>query len=71
MTVHVVIREDQSEHGFIDTSVVGLFRSRPDADSFVKSSVLQARHEGLRVCGGTGDPADWDVSWIVEGHALS
>ena len=25
MTVHVVIREDQNEHGFIDTSVVGCF----------------------------------------------
>jgi hypothetical protein len=49
VTVHVVIREDQNEHGFIDTSVVGLFRSRNDADAFVESSVSGARDEGLRV----------------------
>jgi hypothetical protein len=33
VTVHVVIREDQNEHGFIDTSVGGLFRSRNDANA--------------------------------------
>lgn len=49
MTVHVVIREDQNEHGFIDTSVAGLFRSRNDADAFVESNVAAARNQGLRV----------------------
>ena len=47
MTVHVVIREDQNEHGFFDTSVVGLFRSGNDADAFVESSISEARDEGL------------------------
>jgi len=35
MKVHVVLREDQNEYGFIDTSVVGLFRNRRDANAFV------------------------------------
>ena len=25
MTVYVLVREDQSEHGFVDASIVGLF----------------------------------------------
>jgi hypothetical protein len=71
MTVHVVIREDQSEHGFIDTSVVGLFRSRHDAAAFVESSTSEARDEGLRVCGDPGTEPDWEVSWMIESHSLS
>jgi hypothetical protein len=71
MTVHVVIREDQNEHGFIHTSVVGLFRSRNDADALVESSVSEARDEGLRVCGDPGTEPDWQVSWMIESHSLS
>jgi hypothetical protein len=67
MTVHVVIREDQNEHGFIDTS----FRSRSDADALVESSVSWARDEGLRVCGDPGTEPDWQVSWMIESHSLS
>jgi hypothetical protein len=33
MTVYVLLREDQSENGFVDASVVGLFRSWEDADA--------------------------------------
>ena len=28
MIVYVLVREDQSEHGFVDASIVGLFRSQ-------------------------------------------
>lgn len=71
MTVHVVIREDQNEYGFIDASVVGLFRTRNDADTFVESSVSGARDEGLRVCGDLGTEPDWQVSWMIESHPLA
>jgi hypothetical protein len=71
MTVHVLIREDQNEHGFVDASVVGLFRNRKDADDFQKSSVDQARQEGLRVCGDPGTEPDWDVCWTIEPHSLA
>jgi hypothetical protein len=33
MTVYVLLREDQSENGFVDASVVSLFRSWEDADA--------------------------------------
>jgi hypothetical protein len=72
MIVHVVIREDQNEHGFVcvDTSVVGLFRSRRDADAFVESSSVGARGQALRVWGDAGTEPDWDVSWAIESHPL-
>ncbi len=71
MTIHVVIREDQSEHGFIDSGIVGVFRHYGDADSFVKSSTRDAREQGLRVCGDPGTEPDWDVSWAIEQHLLA
>lgn len=70
MTVHVVIREDQNEHGFVDTSVVGLFRSRKEANAFLKSSIATARNDGLRVCGDPGTEPDWEVYWMIESHPL-
>lgn len=71
MKVHVVLREDQNEYGFIDTSVVGLFRNRRDANAFVRSSTLEARKEGLSLYGDPEHDADWNVCWLVESHALS
>jgi hypothetical protein len=71
MTVHVVIREDQNEHGFVDTSVVGLFRRRNEAEAFVASSISAARDEGLRVYGDLGVEPDWEVSWMIEPHPVS
>ena len=51
MTVYVLVREDQSEHGFVDASIVGLFRTQDEATVVLKSSVAKAREQGLRVCG--------------------
>jgi hypothetical protein len=73
MTVHVVIREDQNEHGFVDAGVTGLFRSRHDAETFVASSTAAARQDGLRVWGHPETEADcdeWDVSWTIESHPV-
>ena len=71
VTVHVVIREDQNEYGFVDTSVVGLFRSQKEAKLFVKSSISTARDEGLLVCGTPGFDDDWEVCWMIESHPLA
>ena len=71
MTLHVVIREDQNQYGFIDATVVGLFQSRSEADAFVDSSAMRARDEGLRVFGDPGSEPDWDVCWAVEAHPLN
>ena len=70
MTVHVVIREDQNAHGFVDTSIVGLFGSREKAEAFVESSVSRARSEGRRVCDDVEDAPEWEVDWRVEEHPL-
>lgn len=70
MTVYVLLREDQSENGFVDASVVGLFRNRQDADAFRESSVAEARKAGDRVCGDPGTEPDWDVCWTIESYPL-
>jgi hypothetical protein len=41
MTVYVLVREDQSEHGFVDASIVGLFRSQDEATVLLKSSIAE------------------------------
>lgn len=70
MTVYVLVREDQSEHGFVDASVVGLFRTQKEVNSVLKSSVAAAREQGLLVCGDPGTEPEWDVSWNIEPHPL-
>jgi hypothetical protein len=70
MTVYVLIREDQSAHGFIDASVVGLFRTQKEAKAVLKSSVAEAREQGQLVCGDPGTEPDWEVSWNIEPHPL-
>ncbi len=70
MTVYVVVREDQSEHGFVDASIVGLFRSQDEAAVLQKSSMAEAREQGLRVCGDPGTEPAWEVSWNIEPHPL-
>jgi hypothetical protein len=70
MTVYVLMREDQSEHGFVDTSVVGLFRTHKEAKAVLSSSVAEAREQGLLVCGDPGTEPEWEVSWNIEPHPL-
>jgi hypothetical protein len=70
MTVYVLIREDQSEHGFIDASVVGLFRTQKEAKTILRSNVAKAREQGLLVCGDPGTEPEWEVSWNIESHPL-
>lgn len=70
MTLHVVIREDQNAHGFIDAAVAGIFRSREDADAFVELNQVRARQEGLLVFGDPESEPHWDVSWAVESHPV-
>ena len=70
MTVYVLVREDQSEHGFVDTSIVGLFSDQAEATVALKSNVAEAREQGLRVCGDPGMEPEWEVSWNIEPHLL-
>ena len=70
MTVYVLVRDDQSEHGFVDASIVGLFRSHNEATVVLESSVAEARKQGLRVCGDPGTEPEWEASWNIEPHPL-
>jgi hypothetical protein len=67
MTVYVLVRQDQSEHGFVDASILGLFRSQDEATVLLKSSIDE---QGLRVCGDPGAEAEWEVSWNIEPYLL-
>jgi len=76
MTVYVVLREDQSQHGFVDTSVIGLFVTEKEAQAVLESKLAEAREQGLRVCGDPGtedDPeteSEWEVSGYIQRHPL-
>jgi len=47
MTVFVLIREDQNEHGYVDTSIAGVFREADVAKEMETLERLHARQEGL------------------------
>jgi hypothetical protein len=68
--VLTLIREDQSAHEFIDASVVGLFRTQKEPKAVLKSSVAEAREQGVLVCGDPGTEPEWEVSWNIEPHPL-
>ena len=43
MEVYVVLREDQNEHGFVDTSVSGIYQRLDVAQAHVKQWKADAR----------------------------
>jgi hypothetical protein len=67
MTVYVLLREDQNEHGYIDTSITGVYRDLRLAKEQEASERLSARGQGLLVEDDERDP-DWQVSWKLEEH---
>ena len=50
MTVYILLREDQNEHGYIDTSIAGVFREARVAKEMETLERLHARRAGA--CGG-------------------
>jgi hypothetical protein len=71
MTVYVLIREDQNDHGYVDVSIIGIFRDEQVARNRKDSERARAREEGLRLAGDDDEEADWQVSWYVEEHSVS
>lgn len=69
MTVYVLIREDQNEHGFVDTSIAGVFLEQGAAQRCEASERQLARDNGLIVEDDDTD-VDWQVSWKIEEHAV-
>ncbi len=71
MTVHVLLREDQNEYGYVDTSVDGVFREESDATRRLEEERHTARIQGLRLCGDDDvDDGDWQVAWSIEHHSV-
>ena len=71
MTVFVLIREHQNEHGFIDTSIAGVFQHEHVARQREAAERQCAREEGLIVEDHDGPDGDWQVSWKIEEYAVS
>jgi len=71
MTVHVLIREDQNEHGYIDVSITGVFREKRLANEQEALERLHAREQGLVVEDDESADGEWQVSWKVEEHVVS
>jgi hypothetical protein len=71
MTVYVLIREDQNEHGYVDTSIVGVYH----AEHIVRQQQLlerrRAKEDGLIVEDDDSPDGDWQVSWAIEEHVVS
>ena len=70
MTAFVLIREDQNEHGYIDTSIVGIFHEQQAAAAEESRERLRARAERLVVEDDHSADGEWQVSWKIEEHAV-
>lgn len=66
MTVYLLLREDQNEHGYIDTSITGVFRDVTIAREQETLERRQAKAQGLVVEDDESPDGDWQVSWKVE-----
>jgi hypothetical protein len=71
MTVFVLIREDQNEHGYVDTSIAGVFHHEYVAREQEAVERRNAREQGLIVEDDDSPDGEWQVSWIVEEYAVS
>ena len=70
MTVFVLIREDQNEHGYVDTSIAGVFSEEGVAKEMEALERLYARQEGLVVEDDESPDGEWQVSWKVDEHRV-
>ncbi|MBL8143905.1 MAG: hypothetical protein JNM38_22510 [Acidobacteria bacterium] len=70
MTVHILVREDQNDHGFVDTSIVGVYSSKTRAEAVKTAEEVSARADGLVVEDDDSPGGDWQVSWKVWTHEV-
>ena len=70
MTVSVLIREDQNEHGYIDSSIVGVFSKMQAAHAREGLEWQRAREEGLAIEDDESE-GDWQVCWRIEAHEIA
>ncbi|MCC7180988.1 MAG: hypothetical protein IT177_21595 [Acidobacteria bacterium] len=70
MTVYILIREDQNEHGFVDTSIDGVFGDEHVARQQEAHERQRAHAEGLIVEDEHSPDGEWQVSWLVAEHVV-
>jgi hypothetical protein len=71
MTVFVLVREDQNDHGYIDTSITGIFREQQAAATEESRERVRARADGLGVEDDEAPDGEWQVSWKIEEHSVA
>jgi hypothetical protein len=71
MTVYVLIREDQNEHGYVDTSITGVFRDQSSAKNREAAERRDARDQGIVVEDDESPDGEWQVSWTIKEHLVS
>lgn len=71
MTVFLLIQEHQNEHGYVDTSIAGVFHDENLAHEQEAVERINARDRGLVVEDDDSPDGAWQVSWRVEEYAVS
>ena len=71
MTVFVLIREDQNQHGFVDTSIAGLYGDLERARLQEQADRARAVAAGLIVDDDDSPDGEWQVSWKIEEHVVA
>ena len=70
MHVHVLTREDRNQHGYIDTSIIGVYRELKLARLERLRDRRRAIAEGLDVNYSNPHGDTWEVYWKIEGAVL-
>ena len=71
MTVFVLLREDQNEHGYVDTAVAGIFRDKRAAAQGASLERLRARSDGFVVEDDESSDGDWQVALRIEEYIVA
>jgi hypothetical protein len=69
MKVYVLLREEQNQHGYVDTGIDAMFHLRGNAEASQRLREDEALRQGLAL-GKDALDGEWDVTWWIEEHAL-
>ena len=66
MSVHLLLREDRNHYGYIDTSVIGVYRELKTARLERMRQRRRAISDGFDVNYDNPDGDTWEVYWKIE-----
>ena len=70
MKVYVLLREDQDAHGYVDTSIAGVFQDEEAARVCEQAQRRKAEAEGSIVESDDSPDGEWQVSWLIQDHEV-